>query len=322
MQIGKLTNQQLNEMIFSKLNHKREETNTIPSIGQDCALVDLKDQLMVISTDPITGAEKNIGRLCVNICCNDVAAAGGEPVAMLLTLLIPPDSDTEEVQSIIDDVLKACDNNNIDLIGGHTEVSNAVNRYVLSAVCIGKKSRETRERIEEGYALVMSKTAGLEGTGIIIAEKKELMTLLSTEELADAGSYLDNTSVLREGMIGSQNNVALMHDATEGGILGAAWEMANAAGLGLKIYLDKIPVSQLTKKVCDYYEIDPYRLISSGVMLFAVKDSEKLISDLEKNNIKATEIGHFTSNGKRIIADEQVAELTPPESDELYKVIN
>ncbi len=322
MQIGKLTNQQLNEMIFSKLNHKREETNTIPSIGQDCALVDLKDQLMVISTDPITGAEKNIGRLCVNICCNDVAAAGGEPVAMLLTLLIPPDSDTEEVQSIIDDVLKACDNNNIDLIGGHTEVSNAVNRYVLSGVCIGKKSREANETIEEGYALVMSKTAGLEGTGIIIAEKEELKTLLSTEELADAGSYLDSTSVLMEGMIGSQNNVALMHDATEGGILGAAWEMANAAGFGLEIYLDKIPVSQLTIKVCDYYGIDPYRLISSGVMLFAVKDSEKLISDLAKNNIKATEIGHFTSNGKRIIADDQVEELTPPESDELYKVIN
>ena len=321
MQIGKLTNQQLDELIFSKLNHKREETNSIPSIGQDCAVVDLKDQLMVITTDPITGAERNIGKLCVNICCNDVAAAGGEPIAMLLTILIPPKAEIEEVQSIIDDVLKTCDKNNIDLIGGHTEVSNAVNRYILSGVCIGKKSKKPLEIIKEGYALVMSKTAGVEGTGIIIAEKEELKTLLSAEELAEADDYLDNTSVLTEGMIGRQNDVALMHDATEGGILGAAWEMANAAGLGLQISLDKIPISPLTKKICTYYQIDPYKLISSGVMLFAVKNSEKLIKELKKNNIQATEIGCFTSDERRIIVDGKIIELIPPASDELYKVI-
>lgn len=322
MRIGKLTNQQLNEMIFSKLNNKREETNTLPSIGQDCAVVDLKDQLLVITTDPITGAQKDIGKLCVNICCNDVAASGGEPIAMLLTLLIPLEAELEEVQSIIDDVLNACDKNNIDLIGGHTEVSSAVNRYILSGVCIGKKSKETVQIIEEGYALVMSKTAGLEGTGIIIAEKEEWKTLLSNEELAEAETYMDNTSVLTEGLVGRQNNVVLMHDATEGGILGAAWEMANVAELGLEIYLEKIPISRLTQKVCDYYGIDPYKLISSGVMLFAVKDSKKLIDDLLERSIDATEIGRFTSSGKKVISNDQAIELTPPESDELYKVIN
>ena len=321
MRIGKLTNQQLNEMIFSKLNNKREETSTLPSIGQDCAVVDLKDQLLVITTDPITGAQKDIGKLCVNICCNDVAASGGEPIAMLVTLLIPIEAELEEVQSIIDDVLIACDKNNIDLIGGHTEVSSAVNRYILSGVCVGKKRKEANHMIEKGYALVMSKTAGLEGTGIIITEKEEWKTLLSAEELTEADTYLDSTSVLTEGMIGRQNNVALMHDATEGGILGAAWEMANVAELGLEIYLEKIPISRLTQKVCDYYGIDPYKLISSGVMLFAVQDSEKLINNLEKNGIKATEIGMFTSDGKKVIINDQVIELTPPKSDELYKVI-
>jgi hydrogenase expression/formation protein HypE len=90
MKFGKLSNEQMEDLLFRKIKRKRKETIIVPGIGADCAIADFGDNYLVISTDPITGTEKGIGRLCVNICCNDIAAAGGEPIGILITILIPP----------------------------------------------------------------------------------------------------------------------------------------------------------------------------------------------------------------------------------------
>ncbi len=322
MRTGKLSNQQLDEIIFKKLNNRRAETVTGPGVGRDCAIADLKDNYLVISADPITGTQKGIGKLCVNVCCNDVAAAGGEPIAMLITMLIPESAEIGQVESIVDDVITTCENCHIDLIGGHTEVSCAVNRFVLSGVCIGKKRKTPFKKVLPGYQLVMSKHAGLEGIGIIATEKEqELSRILTPEQLDRAKDFLNNTSVIKEGIIGNACGAVLMHDATEGGVLGGAWEMADNAKLGIKIFQDVILVSKETTLICEHFKIDALHLISSGVMLFAVKESGKLLSELKKENIEGRVIGEFTNAEMIIIDNEMVSELTPPLSDELYKII-
>lgn len=322
LRTGKLSNQQLDEIIFKKLNNSRAETVTGPGVGRDCAIADLQDNYLVISADPITGTQKGIGKLCVNVCCNDVAAAGGEPIAMLITMLIPESAEIEQIESIVDDVITACENCHIDLIGGHTEVSCAVNRFVLSGVCIGKKRKTPFKKVMPGYQLIMSKHAGLEGIGIIAAEKEqELSIILTLEQLDRAKEYLNDTSVIKEGIIGNACGAVLMHDATEGGVLGGAWEMADNAKLGIKIFKEAIPVRRETALICDHFKIDALRLISSGVMLFAVEESEKLLLELKKENIEGCVIGEFTNDKMIIIENEVVSELTPPVSDELYKVI-
>ncbi len=60
---------------------------------------------------------------------------------MLITMLIPESAEIGQVESIVDDVITTCENCHNDLIGGHTEVSLSVNRFVLSGVCIGKKRK-------------------------------------------------------------------------------------------------------------------------------------------------------------------------------------
>ncbi len=283
---------ELEEHIFSKLENRRTETVIGPGVGKDCAVLDLSADLVVLSTDPITGTEKEIGTLCVNICCNDVAAAGGEPIALLLTMLIPESASMEQIDQIVADTVAACQSNGVDLIGGHTEINSAVNRFVLSGVCVGKKSKTPLRSVQGGDTLVMSKTAGYEGTGILAQEKSgELLRVLSGKELKDAQGYLDCTSVVTEGKIGVENHVLLMHDATEGGVFGAAWEMADSAGLGLTLQYSSIPVSEVTRKICGYFQIDPYRLISSGVMLFATDKPTELIRALKDNGIIAEAIG-------------------------------
>ena len=324
MNTGKLTNKQLDTLIFKKIKQIRKETLVGSGIGRDCAILDIRDELLVISTDPITGSDTSSGRLCVNVCCNDIAAAGAEPVAMLITALIPTTATLDEFEMIIDDVLEACKNNNVDLIGGHTEVTTAVNRFILSGVCIGKDRNISEKKVYPGCKLVMSKVAGLEGTGIIAQTKYDILSQeLDRSTLNRACKYLEDTSVVLEGRIGKSADVILMHDATEGGILGAAWEMAHNAELGITIFSDKIPITKETTSICDFYKIDPLKLISSGVMLFATENPENLIRELGNNNILATEIGEFEVKGKMIVLekdDEYI--LNEPNSDELYKVID
>lgn len=322
MELGKLTNQQMEEILFRKIKRKRTETILGPAIGADCALADFGDNYLVISADPITGTEKGIGRLCVNICCNDIAAAGGEPVGMLVTMLIPPTGTIPQIEEIIDDLLSACEDNGIDLIGGHTEISSAVNRFVLSGVSLGKRPKLPFLTIKSGDRLVMSKTAGIEGTAIIAAEKREeLQSTLSDAEIDEAIGWMKQTSVIAEGIIGRENQAIMMHDATEGGVLGAVWEMAENLQMGIEIELNRIPVHKLTKKICNHFQLDPMRLISSGVMLFAVADANKLIDELKLQGIPAVAIGTFINEKKYIIAHHTKMELLPPKSDELYRVL-
>lgn len=322
MKFGKLTNEQMEDILFRKIKRKRKETIIGPGIGADCAIADFGDNYLVISTDPITGTEKGIGRLCVNICCNDIAAAGGEPIGILITILIPPSGSLQQVEEIIDEVLQTCDENCIDLIGGHTEISSAVNRFVLSGVSLGKRTKSPFLTIEEGDRLVMSKFAGIEGTAILAAEKKdELSGILTDKELLQAIEWVKHTSVIREGLIGRNNGAIMMHDATEGGVLGAAWEMAETVGIGLEIEMNRIPVHCVTKKICNHFQIDPFRLISSGVMLFAVRDAQTLVHALMTQGIEAAVIGTFREKGKYLLAHHTKMELSPPQGDELYKVL-
>lgn len=324
MEIGKIPNEELQDIIFNKIKINHKEVLLGAGIGLDTSILDFKDDLFVISTDPITGSEKGIGKLSVNISCNDIATQGAIPIGILITILIPPSATKENLVEIVDDIINTCKINNVDLIGGHTEVTDSVNRFVLSSVCIGKKKNLPKEATKENDYLIMTKYAALEGSAILALDKEEeLKKILNEEELNIAKELMNETSVIKEGIIGNKNNASLMHDVTEGGLLGACWEMSQASGLGLEIYEDQIPILPVSLKICQHFKIDPLRLISSGSMLIALKDKDKLLKALEKENIKASVIGQFKKKNKIILInkEKEEKEISPPESDELYRVI-
>ena len=129
-------------------------------------------------------------------------------------------------------------------------------------------------------------------------------------------------SVVPEAAVAVKSGVAAMHDVTEGGLFGALWEMAEASGVGLEIDLKKIPIRQETVEICEYFDVNPYGLISSGMMLMASEDGNALVHALAEANIPATVIGKATEGNDRVIVrDEERRFLEPPKTDELYKVL-
>jgi len=323
MKDGKLTNEILEKILFNKIKVKNKEVIVGAGIGKDTSTLDFKNDLFIISTDPITGSKNGIGRLCVNISCNDIATSMARPIGIMVTMLIPSYANLYDVEEIIDDILKTCEENQVDLIGGHTEVTSSVNKFILSGVCIGRKEKKEQILPKAGDKIVMSKYAGLEGSAIIALDiEDEAKKVLSQDELYKTKNLIKNTSVIKEGLIAKNHNVSLLHDATEGGIFGGVWEMAKNANLGAIINIEDIAILNETKKLSKHFDINPYKLISSGVMLFITEDDKSLIDSLKKENINACTIGHLTEEKEIYVLEKgEKAVLNSPKQDELYKVI-
>lgn len=327
MKVGKLPENILKRSVLKQLTVRRAEVLVGPGVGEDCGYLQLEpDEVCVLSSDPITGTANDIGHLAVQITANDIAASGAEPVGIMLTALLPDEFSEEELKKIVKQVNAACEALNIQVIGGHTEVTKAVNQPILSVTGVGKIKKDRLlcdKTIEAGYQIVMTKWAGLEGTAIIANEKEtQLKAHFNNEFVERAKTFGEYLSVIKEAKIGMDYGVVAMHDVTEGGVFGALWELAACAGRGFIVDLAKIPIKQETIEICEYFDINPYKLISSGSLLLVTKDGHRLAEALKSNGIEANLIGHFTDNNdKSIITADTTSSLEPPKTDELYQVL-
>ena len=330
LKTGKLDSKLLEEIVFKNITLKRPEVITRPGIGEDCAVVDFGDYECVMSTDPITASASEIGRLAVHISCNDIASNGIEPLGILLTVMLPEGTTEEQVEEIMKQAGQVSEELGVEIIGGHTEITPAVNKPVIVSTAIGrgaKGSSQQAENMKSGDYILMTKQAGLEGTGIIAGDcKEEMEGILTEEEFREAASMLNQVSVVKEGVIAGKIGTAGMHDITEGGILGAVWEMCSIAGTGAEVWTDRIPVSEVTKKICRHFDIDYLRLISSGSMIIMVHPDvkDRMEAELQAAGVPVACIGKIRGSAEGICMYEegQKTEIAPPSSDELYKVIS
>lgn len=307
-----------------KNNVQRDDVVLRPKTGEDCSAIDLQGELCVLSTDPITGAAKDIGYLAVQINCNDIFSAGGEPIGILLTVLLPEGSNETDLEEIMEGALQGAQELGIEILGGHTEVTDAVRKPIVSAAVIGR-SRERKiiqtSGAKIGQDVVMTKWAGLEGTAIIAKEyESELCKRLPFDLIQSAQNMKEFLSVGKESFLAAEHGATAMHDATEGGILGAVWEVAECSHTGVEIWQDKIPIKEETKIICKEGQIDPLRLISSGTMIITTENGAKLVDKLNQNGISGAIIGKITETDRILISNQSKELLEEPQSDALYQV--
>ncbi|BAK46615.1 hypothetical protein CXIVA_06480 [Clostridium sp. SY8519] len=327
MKIGKLPESVLKRSIFRQLHTTRAEVLSGAAVGEDCAAVELAEgEVFVLSTDPITGTVTDIGKLSVLVTLNDIASAGAEPVGLLMTMLLPPETEEAEIRAMVRQMEEECARYQVQIMGGHTEVTRAVNQPLISVTGVGKAPKD--KLLKSGGAVpgddvVITKWIALEGTSILAKEKEaELLTRYPADLINTAKGFDRYLSVVPEAAIAVKSGVHAMHDVTEGGIFGALWEVAEASGVGLEIDFKKIPIRQESVEICEFFHINPYELISSGSMLMAAPDGTGLVRALEKAGIPAAVVGKITDGNDRILEQEDERRfLEPPKTDEIYKVV-
>lgn len=218
--VGKLDTDLLKETVFSHILHLRPEVMVRPGVGEDCATIDFGEYECVMSTDPITAAISEIGRLAIHITCNDIASNGVEPLGIMLAMMLPIGTTVGEIETIMMQAQEVAGSLGVEIIGGHTEITPAVNRPVIVSTAIGRTvsgGSQKAENMRPGDVILMTKQAGLEGTGIIASDfAEELTSVLTEEEIAEAKGYMNLVSVVKEGVAAGKKGTAGMHDITEG----------------------------------------------------------------------------------------------------------
>lgn len=327
MKVGKLSIDKLEDLVLKNIEVENKNIETVGKIGEDCSSIILDDKIIYLTSDPITGTSKGIGKLAININSNDIATEGIKPLGVMLTILLPPTTKEEELAELMIEAQNEAKKVGVTILGGHTEVTDAVNKIIVSVTAIGidkKDERVKKDKIKAEDVLIITKGVGIEGTGIISYEKEdELKNILTKEELEKGKNFLEKTSVVKDGIV-AKKYVKRMHDITEGGLLGAVWELSSLYKLGVKIYKERIYIDKITSKISNYYNIDPLRLISSGSMLMICekKNVEELMMKLRENNIESYVIGELTEDLEKVLIENgEKKKITPPDSDELYKVI-
>ncbi|MDM8515915.1 HAD-IA family hydrolase [Desulfobacterales bacterium HSG16] len=293
-----------------------------PNVGEDIAAVDVKDEeVLVLKSDPITFATDAIGHYAVIVNANDISTSGATPRWFLTSWLFPPGTSGSEICCTIDELHSVCQKYEITLCGGHTEITDAVTRPVVTGMLVGtvtKKDLIDKKNLKKGDKILLTKGVAVEGTSIIAREfeKRLLDSGMDIKEIEICKNFLDKISVLEEAKIAAlSGHVSAMHDVTEGGLATAIGEFSIAGGHEIRVNMDKIPVFPQTKKIGELLNIDPLGLIGSGSLLIACRSdgADSLIQSINNAGIDITQIGEVMDNGEGIAAIKNETQVQWPE---------
>ncbi len=303
-----------------------------PAVGEDAAVVRLNGGLLVAKSDPITLASRDLGRYLVTVNANDIAVLGAKPRWLLLTILLPPGREARRhFSTIMRQVQEACDEANIALVGGHSEVTDGLSRPIAVGAMFGEicGSRILDKRmIRAGDELFMTGSVAIEGTAALARDFPSVLRSrgLGPRLLRRAGNLLfdPGISIVRAAEIAAQvGNVRALHDPTEGGIVAAVYELGVRSGCGILLQADSIPILPETSAVCRSLGLDPLRLLASGSMLIAAAPGTlgALTDAFSDTRTDLTKIGTFVSprRGSWAVVGGKKVRLLPPDRDELAR---
>lgn len=320
MQKGKVPYNILKRSVLKHTNFKNPEILIGAGIGKDSAVISCKENnTILLSGNPITVSEISGLYYGVVRCMNHLLASGATPIGLMNQILLPVNAEEKQLVDIMKELHCICEEFHIAILGGHTTVTDVVMKPVITLTAVGV-GNGVFVNPQAGWDLIVTKYIGMEGTSILVHKEEEVLHSHYTYDfLLGAKKMKKNLLVAQEAVIASSHGAAI-HSMSEGGILGALWDMMDGAGLGMDVDLKAIPIRQETVEITEFFELNPYQMMSNGALLIATKNGDELVQKLHKENIQATIIGKTTSEKARILhRDDEKRYLDRPAMDELYR---
>ncbi|MBU2635296.1 AIR synthase family protein [Patescibacteria group bacterium] len=310
--LGKIDPRFFNEIIYPRLGADNSSIIVKPQHGVDFGVVDLGDNVLVVSTDPFfiapsLGWEKATW-FAVHILASDVAVSGIKPKYFAIDLNLPPEMNEEILKTIWTTVDRECKELGISVVTGHTARYAGCNYPMVGgATMFGIDSKEKLiiPKANVGDKVIISKGPAVETTGLMAMQFPEFLEQSYGKEFVKkAQDVFYQMSTVKDALItASIEGITSMHDATECGVFGGLYEVAQVGRVGMRILLKDIIIQDVIKKTCECFDIDPYKAISEGTLIATVRseNAEAVIKALEKEDIPASIIGEVLSEDKGII---------------------
>lgn len=346
MNYGKVSESVYNRTVYKTIHttgYFDKEIANSAVLGSDCAVLRFEAQscgsedngyTSVMASGQAWGKDAAVATRAAHHALNHLAALGAfvkdtqdKAVAYIsLNLSIPTEFREAKLRAILEKVTQAMADLQVSILTTEVQVIPGITTVLVTANAQAYAEQATL--LVPGGALpeqdvVMTKWLGLEGTATITDRKlRELQTRYPNGLLAEAAAFDKYLSIIPEAAIAIKSGVSAMQVVREGGIFGALWELAQESGVGLVIDLKKIPVKQETIEVCEFFDANPYKLLSGGSLLFTTDKGMDLIAALEQQGIAAAVIGKTTQGNDRLLVNEEEKRfLEPAREDELYKVL-
>lgn len=305
METGKIDREFFESYIAPRLGASRDDVHTGPKHGVDFGVIEVGEQALAVATDPVSilpglGHER-AGRFAVRFVLADVAVSGLTPSHLAISLSLPPAMDDETFAAVWRGVDAECRELGVAVTTGHTaRYAEASLPWVGAgtAFAVGDPDELVfPDGARPGDALVVTEGPAVETTGLLTTLFSAQIDLpaetlaLAQERLADTGIVRDALAARRAGA------VTAMHDATEGGLLGALFEMADSADVRLVVESEAVPVAPGVGETCEALGMDPWRATTGGTLLVAVApgDADAVVAALQERDTLAAVAGHVES---------------------------
>jgi thiamin-phosphate kinase len=327
---GKVPPEILQKIVFANLGTNDPNVLLGPSLGEDASVIRIGDKVIIVATDPITGSIADVGWLAVHVNANDIATFGVLPRWFLASIMLPENTTPEELEHIMKQIDEAAQILGIAVAGGHSEVTEGINRPIIAGFMIGVADQGEyvlSSGAQPGDSIIVTKSIALEGTAILASEgEKYLASKVGPDVVEKAKTLRARISVVAEGVAAfGTGYVTAMHDPTEGGLSGGIHEICDASKVGFEIYNDAIPMHDSTKAICDKLEINPLELISSGCMIVCCNEanSNEVVNSIQSHGVSANVIGKIVKDPDHriIITDSDGFALPRPTTDALWNAL-
>jgi hydrogenase expression/formation protein HypE len=328
--VGKLATKELQKLI--DCIRKDERVIVPPTIGFDAGVHRLGDQYVVVATDPCTGVPQEwFGWLLINYAASDVALSGANPQFCTIALLGPRQAKQEVFQRIMQQTCKAAEELGIVIVRGHTGMYDSLKDTL--GVCTAYGTIRPEKLITSGGAkagdlILCTKPLGLEAiTNFSLVHQQLATKLFGANQQQEYAKMVLMQSCVKEALaLARVEGVHAMHDATEGGVVLALNELAEASKLGLKIIWENIPVPTEVLALKKHFGLNDQQVLSmssTGTILAAItpQAKQKATKTLRKLGLSASYIGEFTEDKSRTLIKNEKTLTLPNVADDPYTMI-
>ena len=328
MKPGKISENVLKRSVLKYLDDDQTEIARGAGIGNDCALFAFCQGASTATCSlSVKGKEKM--RHAIFAAANNLSAGGQQAKYLLLTITLPERAREIKLQEMMEEATQICKETQMQIIGGHTEVSTNVTDIIVTVTALsGDKDAQQSFASEKeirvtDYDVVLSGYIGMEAAGLVALQKEEELSARFPKWLIDdVKAYKSHVSVTETAQIATGQGAVMMHDVGEGGIFAALWELGQKAESGLSIDIKKIPMRQSVVEICNYYDLNPYEILSQGCLLIVTKEGDALADALTEVDIPAAVIGKTTDTNDRIIQNgEEIRYMDLPKPDQIRKLL-
>lgn len=328
MKAGKVPESVLKRSVIKQVKVNKDMILSGPGVGMDFgAVLSEKGESFVFSTSPVTGTKKETGVYAFLNAANNLFASGADPVGVMVTILLPEKTEESVLRELLKEIANIAKSAGVAILGGHTEIMDAVNTPIISITGVGKVKKEkmvSAAGAKAGQDIIMTKYAAAYGTSQIAREhEEELLTRYPKSFIKEAKDMEQMYSIASEAVIAREFQISAMHDISECGVYGALWELAAASKVGLEVDLARIPIRQHTVEICEFFDLNPYMLRGNGSLLITADHGSAIVDALYQAGVEAAIIGHITDNQDKVVIYGEEADrrfLEPPRRDEIYKI--